>query len=302
MVPKWLLFLLLVPLRSFSQEFRSDLFGAQLKAIISIGSHQSSVGLRVDSYVNLGYAQINLGTAYRFHAHNFGNRVSFGEWRHQAGLVLMGGRETNPENFIFDGALHQSRRPYSVGLSHIWYVDRKGTSQRSGVMAVGIKRVDLQFENDIFAGQGRDKFRTGDFQVSYRDAFNRAAIGVRLWTGETRGSVWNKDPQPGMPGGYRDLSSLPYGKTSAGLLYVSGQKMLGFGQFAGGEIGFDSEQVRYIFQNRISHDLVLLPRKIPRHTPHYPRLDEYGLPVYSKSEMRKTLPLYRVYFNEVLTY
>jgi hypothetical protein len=295
-------FVLLMRISCFSQRLDGDNCGVQLQALISIGTHQTSVGLRLSSYVNFSYAQINLGTMYRFHAQNFGGRRNFGEWRHYTGLVLMAGPETNPVNFRWDAAFHQTARPYSVGLGQLWYVDKTGTSQRSGIMSLGIKRVDIVFENDIFAGQGRDKFRTGDFQISYRDSSQLVSVGVRLWTGETRNSVWDRTPAPGMPGGYRDLSALPYGKTSAGLLFISGRKQFAADQSVNIEAGFDSEEVRYIFQNRVSHDLVLLPKKVTRHTPHYPRLDSLGMPVFTRKEQRKSLPVFRIGLNDISTY
>lgn len=48
----------------------------------------------------------------------------------------------------------------------------------------------------------------------------------------------------------------------------------------------DSESIRHGFQNRLIHDLIFLPKKVERTTPHYPRLDQYGCPVFDKESIR----------------
>jgi hypothetical protein len=52
-------------------------------------------------------------------------------------------------------------------------------------------------------------------------------------------------------------------------------------------MGIDSEQVRHVFQNKLFHDLPFLPKKYQNQTPHYPRLNKEGLPVFTKNEVRK---------------
>ena len=293
---------LFTALFSSAQQVQSDYAGFQLQLTASIGTHRTSVGLRLNTYVGFSYAQLNIGTTYRFHAFNLGGRQHFGEWRHHTGLVLMAGEEKNPVNFQWDGALHQSKRPFSVGYTYLWYFDKVGTSQRSGAVNAGIGRVDVYFENDMFGGQGKDRFRTGQLMVSYRTATEKVTLGVQLWTGETRHSVWNKEPLPNAPGGYRDLSPLPYGKTSHGILFVSAQKVFMEGQVAEIRAGADSEQVRHIFQNKLSHDLVLFPKSFPRTTPHYPRLNQNGELIFLRKEKRRDLIYFHEGVNESLTY
>jgi hypothetical protein len=45
--------------------------------------------------------------------------------------------------------------------------------------------------------------------------------------------------------------------------------------------------VRHVFQNKLFHDLPFLPKKYQNQTPHYPRLNTEGLPVFTKNEVRK---------------
>lgn len=117
--------------------------------------------------------------------------------------------------------------------------------------------MSLIHENDVFGGQAKDRFRTGHFLAHYRlNEHIKLTAGLNIWTGETRESKWNKSPGIKMPNGFRDLSPLPYGKTSHGLLYGGIHINLPmYGQVAQARIGVDSEHVRHSFQNRLMHDL-----------------------------------------------
>jgi hypothetical protein len=55
-----------------------------------------------------------------------------------------------------------------------------------------------------------------------------------------------------------------------------------------GRIGIDSERIRHAFQNRLMHDLIFLPKRFPRKTPHYPMLDQDGCPTFDKTAVRKS--------------
>lgn len=285
-----------------AQQWNGDHWGLQIGFTAAVGSHRTSIGLKINTYVSYEYAQLNLGTAYRFHAANLGNRSCFGEWRHQAGLVLMAGRENNPVNFNWDGALHQTKRPYSLGYAYLWYVDPVGTTQRSGTWNIGIRRIDIQFENDVFGGQAKDRFRTGNLYISYRTEMESIGLGLMIWTGETRHSIWYKTPKERCPSGFRDLTPLPYGQSSSGVLYITGQHVFANHQVALLQAGWDSEQIRHVFQNRLIHDLILLPKAVERNTPHYPRLNENGENVFLRSQKRKDRFFMQTSLNDLFLY
>lgn len=287
--------LLVVQLRAQSLEINS---GVKLSLLATIGSHQSSLGLRFNAFVGCRYAQLNGGTQIRLFGNNLGKRVNMYEWRHELGAVAMWGQETNPVQFEYSGALHQQKSKYSLGYAYIWYFDNKETSQRSGTWNLGLGRVDLQFENDVFAGQAKDRFRTGTLFLSYRDSLNKYGLGVQLWTGETRHSVWYHEPLPKCPSGYRDLTPLAYGKLNHGILFAEWKYRFTDFNYVGGRIGWDIEQVRHVVQNRFTHDLILLPKSIERNTPHYPRLDDKGNNVFTRKEIRKTTPYFSVFLND----
>jgi hypothetical protein len=278
--------------------------GAGVKAtiLVSFGSHQNAFGFKLDAYTGNDFVQINAGITTRYFLTNLGKRTHFGEMRLSAGGVLMFGKAGNPRNMDWDGPLHQSKSDYSIGYAHYWYLDRVGTSQRSGAWNLGIRYIDLLMENDVFGGQAKDRFRTGGLVVSYRDSLYKASIGLAIWTGETAETVWDKTPLPGAPNGYRDLSSRPYGKLNHGILYGEFKHRFTGVQTAGTRLGWDSEQIRHVFQNKLSHDLVLFPKKMIRRTPHYPRLDENGNNVFTRKEARKPQLYFQTFLNDGLPY
>ena len=291
------IFLVLIAFSFSAQKFEFNA-GGKISLLFTVGSHQSSIGLGFNGYVGCRYAQLNAGTRIRMFGNNLGNRNNMYEWRHELGAVLMCGPLDNPLQFEYSAALHQQQSKYSLGYAYLWYFDNKETSQRSGTWNIGIGRIDIQFENDVFGGQAKDRFRTGNITASYRDSINKFAIGVQLWTGETRNSVWNKTPMKKAPSGYRDLTPLPYGKLNHGILYAEIKRLGPYNQFAGGRIGRDSEQTRHLIQNRFTHDLMILPKSVERNTPHYPRLDSLGNNVFSKKETRKAKFYFSTFVND----
>lgn len=272
--------------------------GFKISLLATIGSHQSSLGIGVNTYAGCRYAQLNGGTRIRLFGNNLGKRNNMWEWRHELGAVLMSGPENNPTQFEYSGALHQQKSAYSLGYAYIWYVDNVETTQRSGTWNLGLRQFDIQFENDVFGAQRKDRFRTGCLTVSFRDSLNKYTAGLQLWTGETGNSVWNRTPLPKCPNGYRDLTPLPYGKLNHGIFYLEMKRKIDYNQYFGGRIGWDSEQIRHSVQNRFTHDLILLPKSVQRNTPHYPRLDINGKIVFSRKEARPPVEYFSIFLND----
>lgn len=299
---RFLFLILLLPILAFSQNRWKPGAGIKATVLIAFGSHQNSLGFKFDSYVGNDFAQLNAGITTRYFLTNLGNRSHFGEIRLSAGGVVMFGKGKNPLNMDWDGPLHQSKSEYSIGYAHYWYLDRVGSSQRSGAWNIGIQRVDILLENDVFGGQAKDRFRTGSLVVSYRDSLYKASVGMTIWTGESGETHWDRNPLPGAPNGYRDLTGKPYGKLNHGILYGEFKHRFVGVQTAGTRIGWDSEQIRHVFQNKLSHDLILFPTKMERRTPHYPRLNELGENVFTRKEARKSQFYFQTFLNDGLPY
>ncbi len=279
-----------------AQSFHSKHFGISIGLLVNLGTHVRSIGLVAKGYYTDHFYQVNGGTTVAWNGKSYGERKKYFESRNYFGLVFLGGKKDNTIDFQLDGVMHQTNYRNALGYSYIWYIDNAGTSQLSGAFGFQINKFSLLFENDIFAGQGKDRFRTGHIFSTYRYQNYKFGSGIYLWTGATNGVPILQNSK--CPYGYKDLSSLPFGKTSHGILYASGILNTGYGQIIQAKIGYDSEQVRQILQNKLIHDLVFLPKRFPRNTPNYPRLNAEGFPVFEKKEMRKNKSFFQVSLNE----
>lgn len=294
-----LIFLLFFGKLGFSQFHSDPKLGFQVGAVLNFGTNVNALGLTGSVYYADFFYQWNVSSQLKYNFTSYGKRKMFWENRNAFGLVLLGGKKDQTPDFQLDGLNHQTNFSNGIAFNYLWYFDGAGTSQRSGAWGLHINYFSLLFENDVFAGQGRDKFRTGILQASYRYQDWKFFSNLYLWTGETRGSFWNKTPLPKCPSGFRCLDSLPYGKTSHGIWSFGASRNLIYNQVATVKIGFDSEQVRHHAQNRFAHDLILFPKKMERNTPHYPRLDENGMPVFERSQVRKARYYFQASLNEV---
>ena len=295
---KIFLLLFLIPFSSFEQTFKAEKVGISIGILFNVGTQVKNVGISFNSYYHDYFYQINAGSTFTFNLTSYGKRKNFWESRNSLGVILLGGKKEMTPDFQLNGLLHNSSYNYGLGYNYIWYFDNSKTSQLSGGWAVHLKSFSLLLENDIFGGQGKDRFRTGHLTMNYRLKDFKLTTGLNIWTGETANSIWNKEAFDKCPSGYRELESLPYGKTSHGILYGGISYNLGYGQYTTMRIGVDSEKIRHAFQNRLMHDLIFLPKKIERKTPHYPRLDDFGCPVFEDSLVRKSKFYFQLGVNE----
>lgn len=287
----YFIILLFLPILSRAQNYFESHFGGTIGLVLNFGTHNNNIGINLKGYYTDYFFQANLGSSVTFNINSYGKRKMFWENKNTLGLILLADKNDNTAqiDFQLDGLNHQTTNNYGIGYNYIFYFDNRGTSQQSGGFAIHLKNFSIYHENDVFGGQGKDRFRTGHLLFSYRYADFKFGLGLNLWTGETAKSPWNKEAKSKMPSGYRDLTKSAYGATSHGILYGSMSYYLDYGQYLTAKIGIDSEQIRHTIQNRLMHDLIFLPKKVKRKTPHYPRLDEKGKPIFSKDEMRRNL-------------
>lgn len=280
-------------------------FGFRTGMILNLGTHVNAVGWTLNAYYARDFYQFNIDWSHKLNFTGYGKRRYFYETRFAAGAVLMAGKDLQSPDFELDGLLHNTARPYSLGFNYLVYWDDAGTSQLSGGWSIGLKKVNILFENDVFGGQAKDRFRSGVVEVSYRYREMKFFTDLYIWTGETRHSVWNKEPYEGAPNGFRSLETLPYGKISHGILSVGMRSLIlpsydlpYVSRVYSLKAGIDSEQIRHYFQNKFSHDLVFMPKSYKRTTPHYPRLDAHGKPVFTKGERRPDRLYFQASVNE----
>lgn len=295
---KLFFYLMFIPLLVKGQTFYDQRFGVSTGIVLNVGTHVNSIGVKINGYYHDYFYQVNAGSSLTFNLNSYGNRKKFWEFRNTIGLILLAGKKQLNPDFQLDGLMHNTKYNYGIGYNYIWYFDNAKTSQRSGGWSAHLKNFSILFENDVFGGQAKDRFRTGHLAFSYRMNDFKFSTGLYIWTGETANSIWQKVPLDQCPSGFRLLEDLPYGRTSHGIIYGGIQFHPGFGQIAQLRVGIDSEQIRHGFQNRLTHDLILLPKKIERNTPHYPRLDENGCAVFDKMEVRKAKFYFQQGMNE----
>ena len=260
---------------------------------MNLGTHVNSIGILLKTYYTDHFYQVNAGTSFVWNLTSYGQRKKFLENRTYLGAVFLGGKKDNLIDYQLDGLTHQTAFRNGLGYNYLWYFDKAGTSQRSGGFTLMLNKVSILFENDVFGGQANDRYRTGHVLVNYRYHDFKFGTGIYLWTGETNGAQWNRQSSKDCPYGFKDLSQLPYGKTSHGIWYGSFISNLGFGQTVQMKLGVDSEQIRNSIQNRLIHDLIFLPKTVKHNTPHYPRLNQADEPVFDKTLRRKD----RFYFQ-----
>jgi len=295
---KLLFILILMHGNADAQTFRNEKFGISMGIVLNVGTHSDRIGFLLNTFYHDYFYQFNAGGMISLNIKGYGGRKRFLEARNYLGLILLTGKKEMLPDAQTDGLLHNTSYNYGLGYNYLWYFDNAGTSQLSGGWSAHVKRFSMLFENDVFGGQAKDRFRTGHIAFNYRYEQLKFSTGLYIWTGETAHSVWQKVSFENCPSGFRILEDLPYGKSSHGIFYGSVNYSLGYGQYLHARIGLDSEHIRHGFQNRLIHDLLFLPSAIERNTPHYPRLDDKGCAVFVKDSVRRDRVFLQVGANE----
>lgn len=278
---KHMLFLLVFGIHffGFSQPF---FLGLRLSA--SIGSHQHYYGIGAHAGLEYRTFLLTIGSDLSYRFKDLGQRNQFLESKSYVGISVLTGKNTSVGDMDLGALNNYFSRENSLGYAYIIYLDNGGTSQLSGAFRGEIKRHSLMLENDFFAGQGKDRFRTATLSYRYRELLWSGHLGVRLWTGEASGLQVKEIERHGNLQRYKDLSSNPFGKTSHGILYGGVKYALG-SQTLGVELGVDAEQVRDVLQNQIAHASVWHRRKASKAVA-YPMLNKMGNPTFDKSQVR----------------
>lgn len=263
--------------------------GVQFQVNMTIGTPINRIGIQSQLFYAHNWFQINAGVSSQLYFSGLGPKGIFMENRMHLAGILAWGRERQQNPIWYHPLFHQTGRAYSLGYNYFWYWDTRATSQRSGAWGVQMDRSFVYFENDLFAGQGRDRFRTGTLRFMYLDSTQLFALNLSMWTGETRGAKIRKDERYPSARGYRDLSENLYGKYSNGIISLSYAKVIDL-MPVGVELGIDNERIRHAFQNVLVHDFPQLLNNNPLRNLHLPMLDSAGQPFLNNNQqkLRKT--------------
>ena len=282
------LFLLFCSTLSWTQSSVLGRVAVQGQITLQLGAPINALGFKTHLYWIQDFIEIGGGVQSKFYFSGLGPKGMFFEnrWQLDAKLVWGGVQERNP--VFMHSLFNHTGKAYSLSYAHFWYWDSRNTAQRSGAWATQLGRAFVYFENDLFAGQGRDRFRTGTLQVMFMDSLNLWSLNTRIWTGETRGAALIEAENYPSYRGYKDLSKSLYGTSSNGIFSL-GYYRAGSFQPVGFELGIDHEWVRHFFQNKLVHDFPYIVKKNPERNRHLPMLDTEGLPYIdsSKQNLRK---------------
>lgn len=287
---------------SFTQIFRDNGWGAQIGITANLGTHINQFGLKIQGYYNYEFVQINAGNQFLINATNLANRKNYIENRINIGAVFLAGKRNSTPTFILDGLNHQTEYDYGLGYNYLWYLDNADSYQVSGGFGFHVKQFSLLLENDIFSGNGRDRFRTSFTQLNYHNEMFNIKLNTQLWTGETWGTELQNLEENPYPKGYKDLRNTLYGRKSHGILSVGIDYHLFYGNSLSALVGIDSEKIRNGLQNRFMHDKPFIPKNWRKPNVHYPMLDKKGHPVHDKDAAKKSMFYFQFGLNQPTTY
>lgn len=271
----WLVFYY-QPLWSQSTNKIVQLF-VQQQIVLQIGSPINAASIKTHLHLVNQYFELGSGIQTKLLFSGLGPKGTFIENRFQVDAKVVWGQHANRNPMFLHAMFNNSDKSNSLGYAYFWYWDTRQTSQLSGAWSMELGPYFIYFENDLFAGQGRDRFRTGLFQLMYREPRQIWGINARIWTGETVNATNIKNTKNTSSKAYKNLSNTLYGKHSNGILSISYHNAQGF-QPVGIELGIDHERIRHFLQNKVIHDFPYFKHTNRDKNKYLPMLDREGLP------------------------
>ncbi len=222
-----------------------------IKTIISpqmeLGSHLNSVGIHAAFLYERKFNRFNAGMFITSSSRFDITCLSIPGSQYQVSLftgpLVAFGKSTKGYSPWTASQVH---RRHTIKYSYIVHLDNRKTSQVSGsleyLFSTDHFSAGFLFEDDFFALQNRDAYRTGALETavwidpSFLPFSFSLFGGTIIWTGP---AVGNKSA-----GEAYDLSSSRYGNYSSGILYAGvGVNTIRL------SIGWDSENIRNAIQN-----------------------------------------------------
>jgi hypothetical protein len=286
------------PLLSRSQDipYHNNFFGLNIGAVVAFGTHFQRVGVVVNAYYVYDFAQVNAETRLYFNFKNLGPQKVYTEAVTSIGAVLACGQKQQFYNPFFSSVSNQTGYKYSLAYSFNAYWNKIKTTQQTGLIAFQFDKISLITENDIFAREILDRYRTGAVLLQYQyDSLFQVGINCTMWTGQMGGRLPITIPQIA-PQCYMDTIGGTYTNLSHGLLSAQFKWNVGYSQIVQANIGVDAEQVRDVLQNKMIHDMKFIPKKWRKNINcHIPMLDDKSEP-YLYKEGQKIKPA-KAYLN-----
>ena len=289
---------------AFTQEFRESNYGINGGVIIAFGNKIDRIGLSINAYYVKNNFQINPEFRVYFNFKNLGPKKQYIEGLASLGVVYgYGTKKLIDTNFFYSSVSNQTLYNNSVGYSFNYYINPIGTAQQTGIISLQFDQINFVAENDIFARPRLDRYRTGAFLLQFRNEKAQFGINSTLFTGQMGAKINDENyPHSHL---YKNNEGGKYTESSHGLLSAQFQYILPNHHKAQANLGFDSEKVRHIIQNRLIHDAIFLPKKWRSKTnAHIPMMDSNGDQYLFKEgqKIKSTTIYYNLYSNPSLFY
>ena len=294
-----------------SQEFSGDNFCVNAGITINVGSALNRVGLFVEGYYVEKQVQANLRIQAGYNLTSWGNLLKTPELQLNSVILYgFGKNDTISPNFnraIAISARNKTGKVYSIAYSLNLYFDKIYTSQRTGTFAFEAYNFGIIHENDMFAQGHADKYRSAAILVYYLHENFMYATNIIMWHGDSfdKNAKTYRDTNYPARFGYKDLSKAKYGKFSHGIFSLQVAYTNSSLHNYKADIGFDSEHVRNIFQNKLIHEKWYMPKKYPGYKlEHYPMIMENGMPYLYKEnqKVKRASFYYKLSLNSNLFY
>ncbi|MEM9548498.1 MAG: polymorphic toxin type 23 domain-containing protein [Bacteroidota bacterium] len=248
---------------SFAQE---DSWKIHLQFTTNLGSPENNMGCKVISeYFPNNDVEIVLAYELRYHLSNFGPPINHLEHGISGTVNYVWGDRFEPEDSDLSYIKFMDSRRFENSVGYTWqrFFNGIGTSQNVGNLHMRFNKTVTQFSNDVFANtNGKDRYRSGGFAFGFYEDKTLFLTKILIWTGDSHCKEMRKVRDTEYPArwGYRDITDCNYGRLSHGIFSLGVIRDVGYGQTVGGQIGWDSEQIRNFVQNKIFHDLYFIPR------------------------------------------
>lgn len=246
---------------------------------LAFGTHVQRLGVNAGLYFYHDWFQTNTEVKLYRNFRNLGPTQPYGELVVSQGVVMGYGKRCRAENVFMSSVSNQTGYDHSFAYTFNWYLNKIGTSQQTGLLALQFQDVYFLGENDLLARPSLDRFRTGAFLLmyQYQNQF-QFAINCTMWTGQM-GNRHNLESSSSFSHCYMDTTGGKYTGYSNGIFALQAKAALPLYQTVQVSAGIDAEQIRNTVQNKVFHDMVMLPKKWrPKTNCHIPMLDESGNP------------------------
>lgn len=283
----FLLAFLIQKVHSQESLYPNSNYGIYAGLNLAFGTHVQRLGLNIGFYYYYESFQSNTEARFYRNRKNLGPPQSHNEMVLSQGILYAYGKRTKGTNVFMSSVSNQTGYDHSIAYTFNAYLNKIGTTQQTGIFALQFQEVYCMVENDLLARPSLDRFRTGAFLLMYQyQNLYQFALNCTLWTGQMGNRRELEDPTS-FSHCYMDTSGGKFTRYSHGIFLVQMKAALPYHQNVQLNAGVDAEQIRNVMQNKLFHDMVILPKNWrPKSNCHIPMIDQNGDAYLYKAEQK----------------